>query len=314
MFEQDREPWLRQAVSFDGRKLYHEWMRVRLAKQNFDVPRGTDVIRVRTIFLSDVHLGTAACQAALLHDFLCAYDADVIYLVGDIIDGWQLRSRWYWPETHNDVVQVLLRKVRGGAQVTYIPGNHDEFLRASVGSTFAGIEIREHAMHSGVDGRHYLVIHGDQFDWALRHARWLALLGDWGYQATIALNAYLNLARRRLGLNYWSLSAWAKLNIKNVVSYISRFEELLSAEAKRHGAQGVICGHIHHATLRDDLAVRYINTGDWVESCTAVVEYYDGRFEIVRWANGVCEQAVDLDVLRRRYREYPRGRSQAAPL
>jgi UDP-2,3-diacylglucosamine pyrophosphatase LpxH len=242
-------------------------------------------VRVRTLFISDVHLGTRGCQAALLLDFLRRYDADTLYLVGDIVDGWRLKAGWYWPQAHNDVVQKLLRKVRKGARLIYVPGNHDEFLRDFLGSHFGGIEIADVAIHQAADGRRYLVIHGDQFDIVVRHARWLALLGDGAYTVALGINTYLNVVRRRLGLTYWSLSAWAKLRVKNAVSYIGRFEDLLSAEARRHGADGVICGHIHHAALHDDFGVRYVNTGDWVESCTAVVEHYDGALELVRWAD-----------------------------
>ena len=242
-------------------------------------------VRVRTLFISDVHLGTRGCQAALLLDFLRRYDADTLYLVGDIVDGWRLKAGWYWPQAHNDVVQKLMRKVRKGARLVYLPGNHDEFLRDFLGSHFGGIEITDVAIHQAADGRRYLVIHGDQFDIVVRHARWLALLGDGAYTVALGINTYLNVVRRRLGLTYWSLSAWAKLRVKNAVSYIGRFEDLLSAEARRHGADGVICGHIHHAALHDDFGIRYVNTGDWVESCTAVVEHYDGALELVRWAD-----------------------------
>ncbi|MFC7396660.1 UDP-2,3-diacylglucosamine diphosphatase [Chelatococcus sp. GCM10030263] len=248
--------------------------------------------RTRSIFISDVHLGTKGCQADLLLDFLRYHDADTIYLVGDMIDGWRLKSKWYWPQTHNDVVQKLLRKVRKGSHLIYIPGNHDEFLRDYVGSNFGGINIMDFAVHEGVDGRRYLVTHGDQFDLVVRHARWLAFLGDRAYGVALFVNTYLNVIRRRLGLTYWSLSSWAKLKVKNAVNYIGRFEELLSAEAKRHDVKGVICGHIHHAVMHDDYGVRYINTGDWVESCTALVEHYDGRFEIVRWGRSLAPDAV----------------------
>jgi UDP-2,3-diacylglucosamine pyrophosphatase LpxH len=241
------------------------------------------VTKIRTLFISDVHLGTKGCQADLLIEFLRSYDAATVFLVGDIIDGWHLKSNWYWPEAHNNVVQKLLRMAAEGTRLVYVPGNHDEFLRDHVGSTFGGIDVVKHAIHNGADGRDYLVIHGDQFDHVVNHARWLAVVGDWAYRAALNCNAYLNMARRRLGFPYWSFSAWAKLNVKNAVNYIGRFEELLSAEAHRHDVQGVICGHIHHAVMHDDFGVRYINAGDWVESCSAVVEHYDGRFEILRW-------------------------------
>ncbi|GJD83589.1 UDP-2,3-diacylglucosamine diphosphatase [Methylobacterium haplocladii] len=240
-------------------------------------------IRVRTLFLSDTHLGTKGCQASLLLDFLRDVDADAIYLVGDIVDGWQLKSGWYWPQVHNDVVQKILRKVRKGAHVVYVPGNHDEFLRDYIGTTFGGIEIAESRMHVAADGKRYLVIHGDQFDMVVRHSKWLAHLGDGAYTAALTVNTLLNLVRRRLGLSYWSLSAWAKLKVKNAVNFIGKFEEFLADEARRQGADGVICGHIHHAANRDIDGLAYINTGDWVESCTAVVEHYDGRMEVLHY-------------------------------
>ncbi|MCG6122466.1 MAG: UDP-2,3-diacylglucosamine diphosphatase [Microvirga sp.] len=241
--------------------------------------------RVRTLFLSDLHLGTRDCQADLLLDFLRKVDADIIYLVGDIVDGWKLKSGWYWPQTHNDVVQKLLRKVRKGARLIYVPGNHDEFLRDYVGGAFGGIEICERALHETVDGRRLLVIHGDEFDLVVKHARWLAYLGDGAYSSALFLNTYINIVRRRMGLTYWSLSAWAKGKVKNAVNFISRFEEFLVSEARRHGADGVVCGHIHHAAIREIQGVTYLNTGDWVESCTAIVENYDGRLELIRWAD-----------------------------
>jgi len=249
-----------------------------------------DVIRVRAMFISDAHLGTRGCQAAMLLDYLRHYDADVIYLVGDMIDGWRLRSGWYWPQLHNDVVQKLLRKVRKGARLVYVPGNHDEFLRDYVGSNFGDIEICDRAVHESADGTRMLVIHGDQFDIVMRHARWLAFLGDGAYAAALMANTWLNVARRRLGLTYWSLSAWAKLKVKDAVNFIGSFEELLASEARRHAVDGVICGHIHHAAMHDRFGVRYMNTGDWVESCTALVEHYDGRYELLRWADIVRER------------------------
>jgi UDP-2,3-diacylglucosamine pyrophosphatase LpxH len=252
-----------------------------------------DAVRVRTLFLSDLHLGTKGCQAGALLEFLKAYDADTIYLVGDIVDGWKLKSGWYWPQSHNDVVQKLMRKVRKGARLVYLPGNHDEFLRDYIGVNLGGIELAEHAVHEAADGKRYLVIHGDQFDLVVRHARWLALLGDGAYTTALFINTYLNMVRRRFGLTYWSLSSWAKLKVKNAVNYISRFEELLAAEARRQDADGVICGHIHHAIMHEQFGVSYVNTGDWVESCTAVVEHYDGSFQLIRWTEAGRDQAVD---------------------
>ena len=253
------------------------------------------VVRVRTLFLSDIHLGTKGCQAETLLDFLRCYDADTIYLVGDIVDGWQLKAGWFWPQAHNDVVQKLLRKARKGARLVYIPGNHDEFLRDYYGTHLGGIEVVEDAIHVTASGMRYLVIHGDLFDVVIRHARWLALLGDKAYDLAIWLNTHFNAIRRAFGLTYWSLSQWAKLKVKNAVNFIGAFEQALAGEARRRGADGVICGHIHHAVIRENGGIPYINCGDWIESCTAVVEHFDGRFEIVKWK--LREQSVsDTDL------------------
>ena len=239
--------------------------------------------RVRTLFLSDIHLGSKGCQADQLLDFLRCYDANTIYLVGDIVDGWQLKSGWYWPQSHNDVVQKLLRKARKGARMIYIPGNHDEFLRDYYGTHFGGIEVVEDAIHVAADGTPYLVIHGDMFDIVIRHARWLALLGDKAYDFAIWINTYFNALRRALGFTYWSLSQWAKLKVKNAVNFIGAFESALAEEARRRGVKGVICGHIHHAVVRRQGGFSYINCGDWIESCTAVIEHFDGNFELIKW-------------------------------
>src|SRR5262245_16880195 len=257
--------------------------------------------RFRTLFISDVHLGARGCQAERLLDFLRIHDAETIFLVGDIVDGWQLRSAWYWPQAHNDVVQKILRKARKGTRVIYVPGNHDEFLRDYYGTHFGGIEVVETAMHEGADGKRYLVIHGDHFDLVVTQARWLALLGSKAYDWAILLNRVFNAIRRRLGFPYWSLSQWLKLKVKNAVNYIGEFEKTLVAEAGRREAEGVICGHIHHAAIHDNLGIRYLNCGDWVESCTAIAEHPDGRFEIITWtvdsrgSSVVAEPEVDDD-------------------
>ena len=242
-----------------------------------------DTRRFRALFISDVHLGTRGCQADKLLDFLRRHEADTIYLVGDIVDGWALRSSWYWPQAHNDVVQKLLRKGRKGSRMIYIPGNHDEFLRGYYGTHFGGIEVVEHAIHDGADGRFYLVVHGDMFDIVVTQARWLALLGDKAYELALTANRLFNALRRVLGVPYWSLSKWAKLKVKNAVNYIGAFEKALATEADHHQVDGVICGHIHTAAMHDDFGVRYMNCGDWVESCTAIAERYDGCFEIISW-------------------------------
>ena len=249
----------------------------------------------RTLFLSDVHLGCKGCQAALLIDFLRFHDAETIYLVGDIVDGWRLKRGWYWPQEHNDVVQKLLRKGRKGSRIVYIPGNHDEFLRDYVGTHFGGVEVVDSIIHETADGQRLLVIHGDLFDVVVRHARWLAHLGAGAYATVLALNTVLNRVRRRMGLSYWSLSAYLKLKVKNAVNYIGAFEQALANEAKRVGADGVVCGHIHHPRIAESPGFRYVNTGDWMESCTAVVEHHDGRLEIIRWTVIQAEPDSDDD-------------------
>jgi UDP-2,3-diacylglucosamine pyrophosphatase LpxH len=239
--------------------------------------------KYRTLFLSDLHLGTRAAQAELLLDFLKYHDAETVYLVGDIVDGWRLKKGWYWPQAHNDVVQKFLRKVRKGVRVIYIPGNHDEFARTYTGLTFGGIEVVSEALHKTADDKKIIVMHGDQFDIVVCNARWLAYLGDWAYRVAISTNTWVNTARRLSGLGYWSLSAWAKMKVKNAVNFIGDFEKTLALEAKRKNADGIICGHIHHATIKQIEGVLYINTGDFVESCSAVVEHEDGHFEIISW-------------------------------
>jgi len=261
--------------------------------------------RYRSLFLSDLHLGTRGTQAEALLEFLREHDAETVYLIGDIVDGWRLRSSWYWPQTHNDVVQKLLRKARKGARLIYVPGNHDEFLRAFCGMQFGAIEIHDSLVHEAADGKRYLVIHGDVFDVVVRHARWLAFFGDWAYEVALWLSTRINIVRRRLGLAYWSLSAWAKARVKNAVNFIGRFEETLAMEARRRQVDGVICGHIHTAAIRDLDGFTYINTGDWVESCTAVVEHQDGRMELIDWrrhsvALGNTSQATAIAALPQR--------------
>jgi UDP-2,3-diacylglucosamine pyrophosphatase LpxH len=237
----------------------------------------------RAIWLSDIHLGTRGCQAERLLDFLRDNESDTLYLVGDIVDGWRLKRWWYWPQSHNDVVQKILRKARKGTKVIYIPGNHDEAARNYCGLLFGGVELRFEAIHETADGRKLLVIHGDQFDTVVRHARWLAMLGDWAYALALRTNLVLNAVRRAFGLNYWSLSAWLKHKVKNAVEYIGRFEAAVASEGRRRGVDGVVCGHIHHAEIRMIEGILYCNDGDWVESCTALVEDHDGALTVLRW-------------------------------
>ncbi|MFC5497507.1 UDP-2,3-diacylglucosamine diphosphatase [Caenimonas terrae] len=244
------------------------------------------LMRYRAIFISDLHLGTPGCQARELLDFLKACDSDYLYLVGDIVDGWQLRRRWHWPQAHNDVVQKLLRRARKGCEVVYVPGNHDEFARQYCGHHFGGIEVRREAVHLTADGRRLWVVHGDDFDGVIQCAKWLAYLGDNLYEFTLRLNRHLNRLRGRLGLPYWSLSAYLKHKVKKALNYVADFEAAVAAEARRRGHHGVVCGHIHRAEMREIGGTLYCNDGDWVESRTALAEHFDGRLELLHWMPG----------------------------
>lgn len=238
---------------------------------------------VRTVFISDLHLGTPGCQAEALLAFLKQHPSDYLYLVGDIIDGWQLRKRWYWPQSHNDVIQKLLKRARKGCKTIFVPGNHDEFARAFDGQQFGGIDVMEEAVHLTADGRSIWVMHGDYFDGVIQCAKWLAYVGDSLYEFTLKLNRHLNRLRTRMGLPYWSLSAYLKHKVKSALNYVMDFEVAVAQEAKRKGHHGVVCGHIHRAEIRVIEGVLYCNDGDWVESCTALVEHFDGRLELIHW-------------------------------
>ena len=262
---------------------------------------GSDVAH-RALFLSDIHLGTRGCQAAMLLDFLAEHDADRIYLVGDIVDCWRLRRGWFFPQAHNDVVEALLAKAHAGADVILIPGNHDEMLRRYLGTHFGGVEVMRTADHVSADGKRFLVTHGDQFDSIVVNAKWLAHLGDRAYEIALWSNTWVNRARRIWGGQYWSLSNWAKQQVKQAVNYISEYESVLVADARQGRYDGVICGHIHHPAIRRIDGMDYLNCGDWVESCTAIVEHADGRFELIDWAARM-----------RRRRAIDRGRFGAAP-
>jgi UDP-2,3-diacylglucosamine pyrophosphatase LpxH len=241
--------------------------------------------RHRTIFISDTHLGTHGCKADRLADFLAHNDCTTLYLIGDIVDGWALKRNWYWPEAHNRVVAEILRKVESGTRVIYVPGNHDEALRDYTGISLAGVELQPEAIHKTADGKQLLVIHGDQFDGIVAYARWLAYLGDRAYGLALRVNTVFNAARKWLGMPYWSLSAYLKFKVKNAAKFVSDFETALAREAKLRGVDGVVCGHIHHAEVRDIAGVLYCNDGDWVESCTALTEDAVGRLRIVAWAD-----------------------------
>lgn len=240
----------------------------------------------RSIFISDIHLGTRGCRAAFLADFLKQNSCENLFLVGDIIDGWRLKRSWFWDKHHDEVVRLILKAARTGTNIVYVPGNHDEMLRKYIGLNieFCGIKIQMEAAHTTADGKRLLITHGDAFDSIVRHARVLALLGDWAYTAALVVNRHFNSIRARLGYPYWSLSAWLKLQVKEAVKAIDRFETALAQEAKSRAFDGVVCGHIHHAEMRPVNGVMYLNVGDWVESCTSLVEHFDGRLELVDWA------------------------------
>ncbi len=246
-------------------------------------PPAADVRKVRTIFLSDIHLGTPGCKASHLIDFLRHHHAQQLYLVGDIIDGWALRRRFFWPQAHNDVVQKILRCARKGTHVTYVPGNHDEIGRQFTGLNFGDIAIRGDVTHTLLDGRRLWVVHGDFADGVIQHARWLAKVGDRLYDFILWLNRHFNDLRAHFGRDYWSLSQWLKHKTKNAVSFITDFEHVLLREARKRGYDGVVCGHIHKAEIREIDGLLYCNDGDWVESLTALVETLDGKLEIVQW-------------------------------
>lgn len=241
------------------------------------------MLHARSVFLSDVHLGTRGARADMLLEFLRELRCEKLYLVGDVVDGWRLRKSWYWHPQFDEVIQAVLDLSNRGVEVTYIPGNHDEMFRDWLHLQIGQVRLRREAVHVGADGRRFLVIHGDEFDGVIRYAKVIAYLGDWAYDSALVLNRWFNVGRRKLGYPYWSLSAWMKRQVKGAVMAIDRFEVALATEAKRRGLDGVICGHIHHAEMRHVHGVLYMNDGDWVESCTALVEHPDGRFELIDW-------------------------------
>ena len=240
--------------------------------------------RYRTIWISDFHLGMKACKANFLLDFLRHNESEVLYLVGDVFDGWALARKWFWAQNHNDVIQKLLRKARKGTRVIYIPGNHDEFVRDFTGIDFGDIQIRDEVFHVAADGRKYLVLHGDNFDGMLRHARWISLLGAKVYRGLLSLNRLVNFLRRIVGLPYWSLAGFLKHKTKRALQFMADFETAMVNVAQTHGADGVVCGHIHHAEISEVDGITYANCGDWVESCTALVEHFDGSLDLIKWA------------------------------
>lgn len=243
----------------------------------------TAKFKFRSIWLSDIHLGTRGCKIEFLLDFLRNTESEYLYLVGDIIDAWQLKKSWYWPQSHNEAMRLFLRKAGRGTKVFYVPGNHDEFFRGYTDMRFGGVTLLNDMIHTTADGKRFLIIHGDLFDGVVSQAKWLAVLGDWGYHVALAANSMLNKWRRRFGYPYWSLSAYLKQKVKNAVSFISNYEHALAEAARDRKVDGVICGHIHKADLRDIEGITYANDGDWVESCTALVEHDSGKLEILHW-------------------------------
>ena len=239
---------------------------------------------VRTIFLSDIHLGTRACQAERLLSFLRVYQSERIFLVGDIVDFWAMRRSIHWTAAQNTVVQKILKRARHGVEVIFIPGNHDEALRDYLGISFGEIRIEQEHVHTTADGRRFLVIHGDEYDQVTRHHRWVAMMGDMAYNFLVVLNGGLSRMRRLLRIpGYWSLAGYAKRQVKSAVSFIFDFEDSVIHAVSQRGLDGVICGHIHAAVIRDHQGLCYVNCGDWVDSCTAIVEHQDGRLELIHW-------------------------------
>lgn len=241
------------------------------------------LLKYRTIFISDLHLGSKGCQSSMLLDFLRNTRSDYLYLVGDIIDGWRLKNKWFWPQEHNDVVQKILRKARHGTKVYYVSGNHDELVRKFVPINLGEVNIVNEAIHITADNKKLLILHGDKFDAIIRVAPWLAHLGDYAYDFALWINVTLNKIRKTLGYKYWSLSKFLKLKVKKAVSYINRYEEVVANYAYKKNMDGVVCGHIHHASDKIIGDVHYYNDGDWVENCSALVEHFDGKLELIYW-------------------------------
>ena len=240
--------------------------------------------KVRAIFLSDIHLGTRSCQAERLLEFLREYSSEFVFLLGDIVDFWAMKRSICWTPAQNTFVQKILRRARHGSRIVFVPGNHDEVLRDYLGIAFGDIEVLGDYVHELADGRRFLLLHGDEFDQVTRHHRWLALLGDVMYDVLVRLNSILSLIRRRFGMSaYWSLAGYAKRRVKKAVQFIFDFEDAAMHAARQRGLDGIICGHIHSAVIRQAGSTMYANCGDWVDSCTAIVEHLDGRLELIAW-------------------------------
>ena len=282
----------------------HDSTRTINAQQRFSFDGSPEQVpgskRYRAAWISDTHLGTRGCNATALLDFLRETDFDTLYIVGDLIDIWSLRRAIYWPQQHNDVIQKILRKARKGTSVIYIPGNHDELVTTFCGA-YGNIEIAERAIHVTASGERVLVIHGHELDTVVQNVKWLAFAGDLGYQFLLSLNPLINFVRRRFGLGHWSLSAYAKRTVKDAVGFIGKFEAAVAHYAERYRVDAVLCGHIHSAGIREFGRVAYYNCGDWVESCTALVEGDDGMIALVHHhshAASRCTVAPAIDSAR----------------
>lgn len=280
-------PMVRQSVDGD----HPQWMAETLSEDPH--PECPSRRHYRSIWISDVHLGTKGSKADLLCDFLKYNDCENLYLVGDIVDGWQMKKRAYWPQAHVNVIRRVLTRAKRGANVVYVTGNHDEFLRRYSGMSFGNVHLVDEHVHVSPNGDKYWVIHGDAFDGVVCNQRWLAMLGDWAYETLLKVNVLLNRARSLLGMDYWSLSAYLKYKVKQAVTFIGDYEKTLARECRKRGYQGVICGHIHHPEVSMIEDIRYGNSGDWVESCSALVEHADGTLEVVRWASPVRSPEVE---------------------
>jgi UDP-2,3-diacylglucosamine pyrophosphatase LpxH len=259
-----------------------------------DVTPARQQMRLRSVFISDVHLGFRGCRAEYLLHFLDSVEARQIFVIGDLIDFWALRRQVYWPSAHQEVLRKLLTLARTGTRVVYIPGNHDELCRDLCGSQYGPVEVHREYVHETADGRRMLLLHGDEFDEAVKFGAWLKRVGEFAYDAIIRLNHVVHRVRRRLGYGYWSLADWIKRQVPDAVDYIDRFERAAAAEARRRGLDGVICGHIHRPTVRELDGVLYCNDGDWVESCTSLVEDHNGRLAVLRWTESLDRRAATI--------------------
>lgn len=276
------------AASLEGEQLPQpHWMQETVSEE---APLKGGQLRHRSIWISDVHLGTRGAKADFLCDFLKHNECETLYLVGDIIDGWRMKNRMYWPQAHVNVIRRILTRSKRGTQVVYVTGNHDEFLRRYSGMSFGNIHLVDETIHTTADGRRLWVVHGDAFDSIVCNQKWLALVGDWAYESLLRFNVVFNRIRQLLGLDYWSLSAYLKYKVKKAVNFISDYEKTLAHECEKRGLEGVVCGHIHHPEVTMIGNVQYANSGDWVESCSALVEDQQGQLEIVYWAREASRQ------------------------